>query len=67
MDRQLSTATGADDRIPGPGDPHTQTVQAFKNIDAVLRAAGASMSHIVGTRMFVTYSDQWDENEAVLP
>ena len=67
MDRQLSTATSADHRITRPGDPHAQTVQALTTIDAVLRAAGASMSHIVGTRMFVTYSDQWDENEAVLP
>ena len=67
MDRQLSTATGADDRITGPGDPHAQTVQALQNINTVLPAAGAAMSHIVRTRMFLTSTDQWGEKEAVLP
>ena len=66
MDRPLTTATGADRRIVGPGNPHPQTVQALTNIDAALRAAGASMSHVARSRMFLTNIDQWGENEAVL-
>ena len=56
-----TTATGADGRIVGPGDPYVQTVQALKNIDTALRAAGATMSHVVRTRIFVTNIEQWDE------
>ena len=66
MDRQLTTATGADGRIVGPGNPHPQTVQALKNIDAALRAAGASMSHVARSRMLLMNIDRWGENEAVL-
>ena len=56
-----TTATDAGGQIVGLGDPYTQAVQALKNIEAALGQAGAGLSDVVRTRIFVRSIDHWQE------
>ena len=47
--------------IIGKGDPYAQTIQTFKTIEAALKQAGASLSDVVRTRIYMTDIEQWQE------
>ena len=48
-------------KIVGGNDPYAQTVAAIRKIQVALQRAGADLSDVVRTRMFVTNIDHWQQ------
>ena len=55
-----TTAVDEQGQVVGPGDPYAQTSFILQKIEQALNAAGASMSDVVRTRMYVTDIANWE-------
>jgi enamine deaminase RidA (YjgF/YER057c/UK114 family) len=51
----------ADGSVAAPGDMKGQTLRCLEIIEAALKEAGASMTDVVRTRVFLTDMSRWKE------
>jgi enamine deaminase RidA (YjgF/YER057c/UK114 family) len=55
-----TTATDDDGNVVGVGDPGAQTDYIIRKIRRALAEAGARLSDVVRTRIYVTNADDWE-------
>jgi len=56
-----TTATNEAGEIVGEDDAYEQGRQCIRNIEQALQRLGATLEHVVRTRMFVTDISRWEE------
>jgi enamine deaminase RidA (YjgF/YER057c/UK114 family) len=56
-----TTALGESGEIVGGHDAYEQARQCIRNIEKALQRLGASLEHVVRTRMLVTDISRWEE------
>jgi enamine deaminase RidA (YjgF/YER057c/UK114 family) len=56
-----TVAVDENNQLVGAGDAYEQTRFIIQKIASVLEKAGASLEHVVRTRMFVTDISRWEE------
>jgi enamine deaminase RidA (YjgF/YER057c/UK114 family) len=56
-----TTAVAPGGEIVGEDDGYAQTVQVIRNVQSALEKLGATLEHVVRTRMFVTDITRWQE------
>jgi enamine deaminase RidA (YjgF/YER057c/UK114 family) len=56
-----TTATNEAGEIVGENNAYEQAMQCIRNIEKALHRLGATLDHVVRTRMFVTDISRWEE------
>lgn len=56
-----TTSTDGHGDLVGEGDPYAQTIRALENIESALVEAGARLSDVIRTRIYVTDMESWEE------